>query len=70
MAEIINIQDYRRTCDNCEYWVPPIKRGKQIIKDGRCRRPGGWTQKWIGPPGPYQRLECKSFKRRDKNVKI
>lgn len=70
MAEIIELQKYRRTCENCAHWVPLEKQGTSIIRDSRCGHPGGWTPKWIGPPGPYRKMECNEFTRRDSNGKI
>ena len=37
MAEIINLDDYRKTCDNCLYH----KQSKNE-NFGVCTRPGGW----------------------------
>jgi len=81
MAEIIDVTPFleeqerrrkenARTCENCRFWVPPQYKDGHLIKDSCCGHPGGWTPRWIGPPGPYQKMECNEFKRRDTNAKI
>lgn len=61
MAEIIDLQKHRRTCENCVYWKPPIKDGKIILRDSSCGYPGGWTARITGRY-PYENLECNEFK--------
>ncbi len=60
MAEIIDIRKYARTCENCTFWVPPVRDGRRIIKDSRCGHPGGWTARRVG----IYDIECNEFRRK------
>ena len=60
-----HLQEYRRTCQNCRFWVPPEHKNGRLVKDSRCGHPGGWTAIWIGPPEIYQKMECREFTRRE-----
>lgn len=64
MNKIIDLQKYRRTCENCKYWVPAEKNGIVIIKDSCCGYPEGWTQRFIGGH-LYARIECNEFERKE-----
>jgi hypothetical protein len=53
----INLDEYRRTCQNCDYWRPPEKLGANLVKDSRCGHPGGWTMN-------FKTYTCNEFKRK------